>query len=156
MGRLSGYGTHVVLADGWEGEIYRRGDNFVAFGAASGEQYPTVVHLATFALPPVRGDFGGGALATMSPRDAFIALFEYPPDDAATALFAYRGVPWPFRGDDFNPAALRVALPNQSGLQRFFQVGGRPFCVYVVLGSHALRQLVVGAVNDALAAVSFD
>ena len=156
MGRLSGYGTHVVLAHGWEGEIYRRGDNLVAFGGGGGEQYPTVAHLATFALPPVRGDFGGGALATMSARDAFIALFEYPGPDAATALFAHRGVPWPFRGDDFDPAAFRVALPNQSGLQRFFQVNGRPFCIYVVLGSHALRQLAVRAVNDALAAVSFD
>ena len=150
MSRLSAYGTHVMLGNGWEGEIYRR------HSVSPDEHCPTVLHVASFALAPSRGDFGGGALASMSARDIFVSLFEYASEDAGGALFAREGPPWPFGGDDFSPSALRVAIGNQSGLQRFFRIGGRPFCVYVVLGSHTLRHLLAGAVNDVLAGVEFD
>ncbi len=159
MAELSGHGFSVRVPTGWEAEIYRRGPDLpvAAFGGESdGLHYPPIVHLATVALPPDRGDFGGGALGPMSPRDIFISLFEYGPTDAANALFAHDGPPWPLSPDDFDPSTLRVMLPNQTGCQRFFRHRGRAFAVYVVLGSHALRRLLVPAVNEALAAIDFE
>ena len=154
MPELSGHGFSVRVPTGWEAEIYRRGPDVAAFGFdPDALHYPPIVHLATIALPPHRGDFGGGALGAMTARDIFISLFEYGPNDAANAMFAYDGPPWPLSPDDFDPSTLRVALPNQTGCQRFFRHHGRAFALYVVLGSHALRRLLVPAVNDALAAV---
>ena len=156
MADLSGYGLAVRVPAGWEAEIYRRAPDVAAFGNGNGDRlhYPPIVHLSTVALPPTRGDFGGGALGAMSSRDAFISLFEYERGDAANALFRHEGPPWPLTADDFDPSTLRVALPGQTGCQRFFRHRGRAFALYVVLGSHTLRRLVVPAVNDALAAIT--
>ena len=71
MTELAAMGVRAELDDGWEGEIYRRAD--IGFGSvaalgttpADGAFYPTILHLATFALPAQRGDFGGGALTLM-------------------------------------------------------------------------------------------
>jgi hypothetical protein len=159
MAEITGHGFAVRVPAGWEGEIYRRlpdtGLTTAAFGTTGDEQlhYPPIVHLATIALPPGRGDFGGGALGAMTARDVFISLFEYERRDAANALFAHDGPPWPLSADDFDPSALRVALPGQTGCQRFFRHRGRAFALYVVLGSHTLRRLLVPAANDALAAI---
>ena len=168
MAELSGHGFAVRVPAGWEAEIYRRAPDIsvanlaadatarnAALGAADSEglHYPPIVHLSTIALPPERGDFGGGALGALTSRDVFISLFEYERRDTANALFAHDGPPWPLSPDDFDPSALRVALPGQTGCQRFFRHRGRAFALYVVLGSHALRRLVVPGVNDALAAI---
>jgi hypothetical protein len=169
MAELSGHGFAVRVPAGWEAEIYRRAPDAsldlasldptsrdaAALGAADsdGLHYPPIVHLTTIALPPERGDFGGGALGALTSRDVFISLFEYERRDAANALFAHDGPPWPLAADDFDPSALRVALPGQTGCQRFFRHRGRAFALYVVLGSHSLRALTVTAVNDALAAI---
>jgi hypothetical protein len=160
MADLSGHGFAVRVPSGWEAEIYRRGPQVAAFGVAAfggtdpdALHYPPIVHLATIALPPDRGDFGGGALGAMSARDIFISLFEYERRDAANALFTHEGPPWPLTADDFDPSTLRVALPGQSGCQRFFRQHGRAFALYVVIGSHTLRRLLVPAVNDALASI---
>ena len=161
MTELAGHGFAVRVPAGWEAEIYRRAPAVeplgmaALFGGDDGAQmhYPPIVHLATIALPPERGDFGGGALGALTGRDVFISLFEYERRDTANALFAYDGPPWPLSPDDFDPSTLRVALPGQTGCQRFFRHRGRAFALYVVLGSHALRRLIVPAVNDALAAI---
>lgn len=161
MAELSGHGFAVRVPFGWEAEIYRRAPEVAPLNAAAlygGENdealhYPPIVHLATIALPPERGDFGGGALGALTSRDAFISLFEYERRDTANALFAHDGPPWPLSADDFDPSTLRVALPGQTGCQRFFRHRGRAFALYVVLGSHSLRRLIVPAVNDALAAI---
>jgi hypothetical protein len=158
MAELSGHGFAVRVPPGWEAEIYRRsaGTDLTTAGFGSdpeGLHYPPIVHLATIALPPGRGDFGGGALGSMTARDVFISLFEYESRDAANALFAHDGPPWPLSADDFDPANLRVALGAQTGCQRFFRHRGRAFALYVVLGSHTLRRLLVPAANDALAAI---
>ena len=154
MAELSGYGLAVRVPAGWEAEIYRRGPDVAAYGGdADALHYPPILHLATIALPPERGDFGGGALGAMTSRDAFISLFEYERRDAANALFAFDGPPWPLSTGDFDPSTLRVAIPGQTGCQRFFRARGRAFALYVVLGSHTLRRLLVPAVNDALAAI---
>jgi len=151
---VSGYGLAVRVPAGWEAEIYRRAPDVAAFGGEDPLHYPPIVHLATIALPPTRGDFGGGALGVMNSRDIFISLFEYERRDTANALFAHDGLPWPLSADDFDPSTLRVALANQTGCQRFFRHQGRAFALYVVLGSHTLRRLIVPAVNDALASIT--
>jgi hypothetical protein len=161
MAELSGHGFAVRVPAGWEAEIYRRAPAVAPLGTAAlfgGDDeaqlhYPPIVHLATIALPPERGDFGGGALGALTGRDVFISLFEYERRDTANALFAYDGPPWPLSADDFDPSTLRVALPGQTGCQRFFRHRGRAFALYVVLGSHGLRRLIVPAVNEALAAI---
>jgi hypothetical protein len=160
MAELTGHGFAVRVPAGWEAEIYRRGPGDAELataalggGADDGLHYPPIVHLATIVLPPGRGDFGGGALGGMTARDVFISLFEYERRDAANALFAHDGPPWPLSADDFDPSNLRVALPGQTGCQRFFRHRGRAFALYVVLGSHTLRRLLVPAANDALASI---
>ena len=45
------------------------------------------------------------------------------------------------------------ALPGQAGLQRFFTVAGRPFCLYAVIGSRAAGPRVIPRLNEMLRAV---
>ena len=51
----------------------------------------------------------------------------------------------------FNPANLQRAIPGHAGTQVFCTESGRPFCLYVVLGSWALARLGVSRVNAVLA-----
>lgn len=162
MTTLAAHGLAITLPPGWEAEIYRRDGGVLDAAAVSGRAsddpgftYPTILHLSTFPLPPVRGDFGGGALAAMASTDIFLTLFEYT-EGGAGVLFDHQGVPWPLSGDDFSAATLRVPQGNQTGCQRFFSVGGRSFGLYVVLGSHTLRRVLVPTVNAALAGVRID
>jgi hypothetical protein len=59
---------------------------------------------------------------------------EFERSEAFRPLFAPRGLPRPAAGE-FGPNALQRRLPGQGGVQRFFTEHGRPFCLYVVLGS---------------------
>ena len=81
--------------------------------------------------------------------DVFVVLFEYGPESVGKALFAEQGVPR-IAARDFDRNALQHAVGGQSGLQRFFTVDGRPFCLYVVVGSHIDRADAVGPVNAVL------
>lgn len=167
MSEMTAHGLSVTLHRGWDAEIYRRdaapaapaglvaGPDGAATSGDPGFTYPTILHLATFALPPQRGDYGGGALAAMGTTDLFLTLFEYT-EGGTGALFGREGVPWPLSGDDFSPSAVRVPQGNQTGCQRFFTVNGRSFGLYVVLGSHTLRALLAARVNAALAGVRID
>jgi hypothetical protein len=51
---------------------------------------------------------------------------------------------------DFAPNALQRRLPGQLGCQRFFTDRGRPFCLYVVLGSRGQAATLVDEVHTAL------
>ena len=68
---------------------------------------------------------------------------------AGTALFARVGVPR-VSAADFAPNNMQRPIPGQSGAQYFFNHGGRAFCLYVVLGSHARRNELVVEVNAVL------
>jgi hypothetical protein len=128
---LAAHGLHVAVPQRWEARLYRRA--LVDGPEQDGVQHP-VLHLANFALPPGRGDFGTGAVEVMQAEHAFVALLEYAPEEAGSPLFASRGVPRPALRD-FAANALQRRLPGQLGCQRFFTERGRPFCLYVVLGS---------------------
>jgi hypothetical protein len=93
------------------------------------------MHLANFALPTTRGDFGSGAVEIMGARQIFLALLEFGPECLGTALYEPRGVPRPTPAQ-FNPNGLQRRVAGQSGFQRFFTEQNRPMCLYVVLGSH--------------------
>src|SRR5437016_1313445 len=112
MARLRGHGLKMDLAPGWEGHISRR-------APGPGETTHPVLHAATFALPPERGDFGGGAVELMAPEDILVTLLEHHPDSAGTALFAASGPPWPLTIDRFSPTSLQRMLPGQAGTQSF-------------------------------------
>lgn len=150
--RISAYGLAVDAPSGWEARIRRHplaldtaGDRFRAHPA---------LHAADFALPEERGDFGSGAVESMRPSQAFIALIEYDPSSAGTALFSSNvEMPLQVGADDFSSQQLQRTLRGQAGMQRFFVDGGRAFCLYVVLGSMANRHHVVPRVNAVLSAI---
>jgi hypothetical protein len=136
---IAAHGLRVTLPERWEGRLYLR--DRVA-DTETGESINPVLHLANFALPPARGDFGSGAVEVMSAAHVFVALLEYDPADADGPLFAANGLPRPSMRD-FASNALQRTLPGQLGCQKFFTEHGRAFCLYVVLGSrqHAARLL---------------
>ena len=158
-------GIAVELPAGWYALLYRREElptapdgtfskQSLEPGAlerlAPGATTHPVLHTASFPMPPDRGDYGSGAVDIMDTKDIFVSLLEFHPDAATTPLFARQGIPQGLTSDDFRAGALQRSLPGQSGLQRFFSVQGRAFCLYVVLGSHARRHLLIPTVNALL------
>jgi hypothetical protein len=58
------------------------------------------------------------------------------------------------RADAFSPQSMQRAIAGMSGCQRFFQVAGRPFCLYVVVGSHATRAPLVRTADSVVRTIS--
>ena len=143
MTRLSGEGITVDLPPGWEGSIGRSSE------LADGAIRNVVAHFASFPLPPRRGDFGGGAVDLMEGTDALVVLFDYGESAVGSALFASEGLPMVTAGD-FDRDILQKSIPGQSGVQRFFTVSARAFCLYVVVGSHIDRAEILPTVNQLL------
>jgi hypothetical protein len=138
---LSAHGIAAPLPAGFEGRIFVRDQ--------IGDEIPRpVTQLATFALPAEVGDFGGGAVNLMGSLDIFATLFEYGPESVGKRLFARQGMPRSLSVNDFRPYVLRRGLTGQSGTQWFFTESGRPFTLYVVLGSHTQRSALVPRVNS--------
>lgn len=156
MNNLTAEGVSVSLPTGWEGEVYNRAP--VADGRSlsgptgDAEVARNVVHLANFALPAERGDFGSGAVEIMNTANLLVILFEHGPESVDTPLFARSGVPV-LTPDEFHPQQMQRTLTGQSGRQIFFNVSGRAFCLYVVLGSHRARHTLVPQVNAVLASL---
>jgi hypothetical protein len=144
---VAAHGLRVTLPERWEARLYRRDP---LAGAPGDELHRPVLHLANFALPPGRGDFGTGAVEVMGGSHAFVALLEYGAAEAGTALFAARGRPALTVGD-FAANALQRRLPGQLGCQRFFTENGRAFCLYVVLGSRQHAPALLADVHRVLA-----
>ena len=168
MARLSDGGLAVDVPSGWEAQIDPGtgawgGDQTGPVGMAAATTGPTemadgavrrtVAHLANFPLAAGRGDFGGGAVESMHRSDVFISVFEHDPASAETALFAPDGVPRSLKVGDFDPAAMQREVSGGSAVQRFFHVGGRAFCIYVVVGNHIDRRDVLPAINEVLASL---
>ncbi|MGA7282315.1 MAG: hypothetical protein WBZ40_11115 [Acidimicrobiia bacterium] len=146
MSRLERGGIAVDLPEGWEGSISGGGFELLSDGAVQ----PTVLHAGSFPLPAERGTYGSGAVETMGPMDAFISLVEFGPESAGTPLFAAGGLPRNLNQRQFDRNMLQRALPGQTGCQLFFSQSGRPFCLYVVLGSHIDRADILPMVNTVL------
>jgi len=137
--RLDGLGLAIDLPDGWDGRIYRRTQAGGPEGGAAAGTAHRAIHAATFALPPDPGDYGSGAVEKMRATDVLVILLEFGPEGATTPLFAGNGVPSRLRPESFSPNAMPRAVPGRTAAQFFFSSGGRAFCLYVVLGSHAER-----------------
>jgi hypothetical protein len=159
---LRAHELQASLPAGWDGRItVRRDGQAEELRAAGGAQVFTVqarpvAHLANFALPETRADFGNGAVELMGDRDVLIVLFEYEPESVEQPMFARRGLPRTLRAGDFHPSMLRRGIPGQTGHQSFFQESGRAFCLYVVLGSAARRARLLPQVNAVLSSVVID
>lgn len=166
MPTIDSAGLHVDLPGGWEGEIYSHPDPVAADEAPTSgfttqgvtpdtRSRNNIVHVATFPLPAGRADYGNGAVQLMGPDDIFVALLEHSAEDARQVLFAAEGVPR-LSGNDFRTDVLHRTLPGHSGCQRFFHVGDRAFCLYVVLGNHNARHTMVDRVNTIIDGLRVD
>jgi hypothetical protein len=139
---LTGYGITVDLPSGWEGRIYKRP-----------EGDPTL-HAGNFPLPVEDGDFGSRALAAMGGGGAFLVVTEYERGLAGQGLFGPDApVPLPVTSE-LDPWALLRVRRGQFGIQRFMTVGGRPFCVYLVVGAVPSPSTLLARVNAVLRSLS--
>ncbi|MEO0492982.1 MAG: hypothetical protein AAF081_06170 [Actinomycetota bacterium] len=148
---LSGVGIDVP--DGWEAELaWAEGSPVPSdFSLAATGGGRVVAHLANFVMPAERGDYGSGAVEIMDANAVFVALLEFDRSSRPGALFeSVQGLPVDLKGRDFSPDQRQRRLPGQSGLQRFFTVGERRFVLYVVIGSHRLRDVLAPEVNRLL------
>lgn len=143
---LSHSGITVELPAGWEGAIRPPGPS------ENGSVQYTLTHLANFPIPPVRGDYGSGAVDNMQNGDVFIVLLEFGPDSAGTALFSGDRPPF-LRASDFDREMLQHRVPGQGGCQRFFTEAGRSFCLFVVVGDYIDRTEVLPQINNVLAGI---
>ncbi len=134
---------------GWETRARRRP------AARTGARGTVMLHAMTREIPTDRGDFGTGAVDVLGADDIFVSLVEMDPAESGSALYADQGVPTVAPGD-FSPDGTQRPLPGQSGGQWFFNVAGRPFCLFVVLGSHARRAAGAARVNVLLAQLSVE
>ncbi len=166
MTPLQSGGVTVGLPRGWEGEIFNRapdgGGRSLQSPAGVEEDYSddsevarNVIHVANFALPAERGDFGSGAVELMSSGAVMVILFEHGPESVDTPLFARTGVPQ-LDPSEFHPQQMQRTLQGQSGRQIFFNAAGRAFCLYVVLGSHRQREALVPLVNEVLRSLEIE
>ncbi len=149
--RLEGHGFRAELPARWEGAIAVPDAGRRTLDRGVRPATPPAVHLASFPLPAVRGDYGSGAVERMADDDAFVAVVEYGAADAGTALFAAGPLPRRLQRGAFSPRALQRGLPGQAGLQVFCTEAGRPLCLYVVLGGARRADAVVAEVNAVLA-----
>ena len=158
MSRLSGSGLSVELPDGWEGRIYSRSAEQAAKASATGGPMAppasnAFLHVASFPLPPGTGDYGSGAVEVMTNTDLLVILMEHGRESAGTALFASSGIPR-LTIDDVDPLRLQRVIEGQGGAQKFFNVAGRAFCLYVVFGSYLRRGRTIPVVNGVLDTVT--
>jgi hypothetical protein len=144
---LHGHGVRLAMEPGWEARVRSQAPS------QAGRSGNTLLHASTVPMPAERGDFGSGVVDKLGPDDVFVSLFEYDRSEASSALFAAQGLPV-VRPSDLSPAAMQRTLPGQTGGQWFFTVAGRPFCLFVVVGSAARRIAGVKRVNALLAGLT--
>ena len=147
------YGLGARAPRGWHVEVTREpgsqppqvdaGGRAMALApTAESDVTRGVLHACTRALPADRGDFGSGVVDLLGPDDIFIALVDYGSEVADQGLFEQQGFPQ-LAPSKFAPNRLQRPLPGMSASQQFFSVGGRAFCLFTVLGSHARRMASV-------------
>ncbi len=148
--KVNGPGVTLDLPAGWEAEI----DGGAGDPVPGAERVVTPrVHIANFPMPPVRGDFGSGAVERMIDGDVLVCLLEESTDAVGSRLHGLDDVPRLAAGD-FSPNAMQRPLHGQSGSQTFFHCEGRAFVLYVVMGSHLSRAARIDDVNTVLAGIT--
>jgi hypothetical protein len=132
---ITRFGLRVEPPRGWQVDVFRR-------PAQSGEATHPVLHACTRPMPADRGDFGTGVVDVLGSEDVFVALLDYGTSVADRGLFAKQGMP-ALAPSQFSPDRLQRHIPGRSASQHFFSTGGRAFCLFTVLGSHARRMATV-------------
>jgi hypothetical protein len=125
--KLGALGVSVDLPSGWEGRI-------IVMESEDGTPYPNL-HAGNFGLRPEGSTFGQFSIQRMDPEKALVVMVEYGPGSVGTPLFNSGRWPPTVAVGDLNPA--NFPGPRPPGLaanQNFVTVGGRAFCVYVVMG----------------------
>ncbi len=143
-------GICLEVPRGWEGRIRKQVPD-----EPGGRTY-NVLHAATIPLSGERADYGGGAVEQLGPNDVFVSLIEFGPEEAGTALYQEVTAIPTLTLPDFHRNQLQRRIRGQAGLQRFFTISNRPFCLYVVLGSIANARPLVEQVNELLAGLSVE
>ena len=140
---LSAHGIRADLPQGWEGHITLLAPTSPtnAARAPSGALMQTettrpFAHFANMALPPSTDAFGGAAVERLGAEHTLVCLIEYSAECAGTALFSRHRLPRKLTPRDFHRRALQRTIPGQAGSQTFLTEAGRPFCLYVVVGSY--------------------
>jgi hypothetical protein len=165
--QLSGHGITTELPSGWEGRISRRvadpsravpaaAEGLSTAAVAVAEETFPVAHLANFALPANRGDFGSGAVNVMGPDNVLLCLLEYGPECVDTELFAPTGLPRQLDPGAFGANQLQRAIKGQAGQQLFFTEANRAFCLFVVLGAQRNAATLVPLADSVLSSVQID
>ena len=86
----------------------------------------------------------------------FISLVEFGPAEAETALFKTVDRLPVLDVSMFHRNQLQRRIRGQAGVQHFFTYRGRPFCLYVVLGSIARAPELVVKANEMLAGIAVE
>jgi hypothetical protein len=135
---LHAHGIRVAVPPGWSGKVFARSPR------------TATLHAGDFQLPLSEdGEFGPASTSEMPPVAAFLAVTEYNAGGGlkpGTGLFAPRGLHLPLDPARFTSAGLAHPRPGQLGMQHFFTLAGRAFCLYVVLAGPRAgrrRQLLV-------------
>ena len=144
------YGMRADAPPGWQVAVTRRPGTepgtLTAPGARSGadegDVTRPVLHACTRPMPADRGDFGSNVVDLLGPDDVFVALVDYGTEVADQGLFERQGLPR-LAPSQFGPNRLQRPLPGLSASQHFFSSGGRAFCLFTVVGSHARRMASV-------------
>lgn len=138
---VAGFGLSMTIPTGWEAVIYRR-------PPAQGETTHPVAQAATVPIPTQRGDYGGGIVETLGPTDVFIAFLEFGPQASSSALFPATQYAPVVTADSYRARQLQRTVPGQAGVQRFFSIAGRSFCLYSVIGSLSARVALCASANQ--------
>lgn len=151
--KIEAHGLRADLPQGWEGRISRRQADPTAESrrgttAVVSEVTAPVLHMANFALPEGRGDFGSGAVDVMGSGHVLVVLVEYGPDSVGTALFPTVSRVPRLTARMFSSQALQRVQRGQAGAQRFFTLNGRAFCLYTVVGDQRDAADLSRATND--------
>ena len=150
------YGLRAAAPQGWQVSVTRRPgaepaapSGVAARGAAPdapeasrADVTRAVLHACTRPMPAERGDFGSNVVDLLGPDDVFVALVDYGAEVADRGLFENQGMPR-LAPSQFGPNRLQRPLPGMSASQHFFSSGGRAFCLFTVVGSHARRMASV-------------
>jgi hypothetical protein len=143
-------GVRLEVPGGWEARIGRLTET------GRGERTFPVLHASTVPLSGPRADYGGGVVERLGDGDVFVSLVEFGPEEASTALFTDVERLPVLEPGVFHRNQLQRRLRGQAGVQRFFTLNGRPFCLYVVLGSIARSHELVTKANQLLRGLSVE
>jgi hypothetical protein len=143
------HGLRAEVPGGWECRISKQ------FESGDGETY-SVLHAATIPLVTNRADYGGGVVENLGPSDVFVSLVEFGPGEAGSALYPVTDALPTLEVGMFHRNQLQRRIRGQAGVQRFFTLNGRPFCLYVVLGSIVQSAELVEKANELVAGLSVE